>query len=281
MSAQQELSNGFKASGVRPEAVPKPVLFPMHCHPRWRQPIGDLDPQSPKGSPLCAIASAGMTSEGEALSTALVKQGFHQNRSRRGNSPLPLGEGSGVRALHSQYQRMRASTFHPVSTNPLLRKGPLTPVPSPPQGARGDHAQKNAPTFRSGRSLSRWPQASSGLFNHSCHNACTTRRAYARQIDICWCRLSPQVLFNHSCHNACTNGAAAFADSEAQALGHRDRGDEVDYSFEGFGGGGGGGGGDGGGGDGDGGRGMLSLLVKGIGGGGGGRAINSLSLGLL
>ena len=31
------------------------------CHPRRRQPIGDLVPHSPLGSPLCAIASAGMT----------------------------------------------------------------------------------------------------------------------------------------------------------------------------------------------------------------------------
>jgi hypothetical protein len=31
------------------------------CHPRRRQPIGDLVPQSPLRSPLCAIASAGMT----------------------------------------------------------------------------------------------------------------------------------------------------------------------------------------------------------------------------
>jgi hypothetical protein len=39
----------------------RPIHFLLSCHPRRRQPIGDLVPQSPWGSPLSAFASAGMT----------------------------------------------------------------------------------------------------------------------------------------------------------------------------------------------------------------------------
>jgi len=65
----------------------KTPSVPSHCHPGRRQPIRDPQPQSPLGSPLCATASAGMTWQGI--------------------SPLPLGEGTGVRALHSPCWRAR------------------------------------------------------------------------------------------------------------------------------------------------------------------------------
>ncbi len=37
------------------------VRQPERCHPGRRQPIRDLVPQSPKGSPRSACAAAGMT----------------------------------------------------------------------------------------------------------------------------------------------------------------------------------------------------------------------------
>ena len=51
------------------------------CHPGRRSRVPDPMPQSPWGSPLCAIASAGMT--GLVERSVLVKHGFHQNWSRR------------------------------------------------------------------------------------------------------------------------------------------------------------------------------------------------------
>jgi hypothetical protein len=38
---------------------------PKRCHPGRRKPIRDLQTQSPRGSPLCATASAGMTDWGQ------------------------------------------------------------------------------------------------------------------------------------------------------------------------------------------------------------------------
>ena len=42
------------------------------CHPRRRQPIGDLVPHNPWGSPLYAFASAGMTLNWKVLAIGLL-----------------------------------------------------------------------------------------------------------------------------------------------------------------------------------------------------------------
>ena len=55
------------------------------------------------------------------------------------DSPLLLGEGSGVRA----YARIVSGQFAvpvTVGSHAPLRWSPLTPAPSPPWGARGDAA---------------------------------------------------------------------------------------------------------------------------------------------